>query len=61
MVVYLSAHSNRQKNKQNKQNVKLTQEDKALQLFQDRAASKFSDDLYRVKGEKDSSVEYEVI
>jgi hypothetical protein len=44
---------------QSKQIVKLTREDKALQLFQAGAVSKVSDDLYYVKSQKDPSVKYE--
>jgi SWIM zinc finger len=47
---------------QTKQFVKLTREDKALQLFQAGAVSKISDDLYHVNSQKkDASVKYEVI
>jgi hypothetical protein len=46
---------------QAKQVVKLTREDKALQLFQAGAVSKISDDLYHVKSQKNLSVEYEII
>jgi hypothetical protein len=41
--------------------VKLTGEDKALQLFQAGAVSKVKDELYHVKSHKDAMVEYEVI
>jgi hypothetical protein len=41
--------------------VKLTREDKALQLFQAEAVSKISDDLCHVKSQKNPMVEYEVI
>jgi hypothetical protein len=46
---------------QTKQVVKLTREDKALQLFQAGAVSKIRDDLYHVKSQNNPSVEYEVI
>jgi SWIM zinc finger len=46
---------------QTKHVAKLTQEDKALQLFQAGAVIKARDDLYRVKCQKDPMVEYEVI
>jgi hypothetical protein len=46
---------------QTKQLVKLTREDKALLLFKAGAVSKISDDMYRVKSQKDPSKEYEVI
>jgi hypothetical protein len=51
------------KQQQIKQIVKLTREDKALQLSNAGAVSKdkISDNLYHVKSEKDSSIEYEVI
>ena len=44
-----------------KQIVKLTREDKALQLFKAGAVTKISDDLYHVRSQKDPSTEYEVI
>ena len=44
-----------------KQIVKLTREDKALELFKAGAVSKISDDLYHVKSQADPSNEYEVI
>ena|SRR5215217_7227283 len=44
-----------------KQLVKLTREDKALQLFKAGAVSKISDDLYHVKSQKNPSIGYEVI
>jgi hypothetical protein len=46
---------------QTKQLVKLTREDKALQLFQAGAVSKISDDLYHVRSQKEANLEYEVI
>jgi SWIM zinc finger len=46
---------------QTKQILKLTREDKALQLFQAGAVSKIGDDLYHVKSQKNSGVKYEVI
>jgi hypothetical protein len=49
------------KTQQKKQLVKLTREDKVLQLLQAGAVSKISDDLYRVKSQKDPCREYEVI
>ena len=47
--------------KQTKLLVKLTREDKALQLFQAGAVSKIRDDLYHVKSQRDPTVVYEVI
>jgi hypothetical protein len=45
-----------------KQIVKLTREDKALELFQAGViVSKVKEDLYHVKSQKDTTVEYEVI
>jgi hypothetical protein len=41
--------------------VKLTREDKALELFKAGAVSKISDDLYRVRSQTNESTEYEVI
>jgi hypothetical protein len=46
---------------QKQMSVRLTREDKALQLFQAGAVSKISDDLYHVRSQKDPMVEYEVI
>jgi uncharacterized Zn finger protein len=49
---------------QAKQLVKLTREDKALELFQAGAVSKVKEDLYHVKSQsqkKDAAIEYEVI
>jgi len=47
--------------KKQKQLVKLTSEDKALQLFKVRAVSRISDDLYHVRSQKDPDLAYEVI
>lgn len=48
--------------KQTKQTVKLTREDKALQLFQSGAVKKIHDDCYYVKSQNPkTSREYEVI
>jgi hypothetical protein len=47
-----------------RQDVKLTREDKALQLFKAGAVSKVKEDLYHVKSQsqkKDAAAEYEVI
>ena len=41
--------------------MKLTREDKALQLFKAGAVSKISDDLYHVGSQKDPNLAYEVI
>ena len=46
---------------QTKQILKLTREDKALQLFQAGAVSKIGEDLHHVKSQKNSGVKYEVI
>ena len=45
----------------NKEQSKLTREDKALQLFRAGAFSKVSDDLYHMRSQKYSNVGYEVI
>jgi hypothetical protein len=44
-----------------KQLVRLTREDKALQLFKAGAVSRISDDLFYVKSQNDPGIEYEVI
>jgi SWIM zinc finger len=51
------------KKKETKRVVKLTREDKALQLFQAGAVSKdrISDDPYHVRSQKNPTVEYDVI
>jgi hypothetical protein len=56
MVTNIVTHKQTQK-----QIVKLTREDKALQVFQAGAVSKIEDDLYYVKSQTNASVEYEVI
>lgn len=47
--------------KQNKINVKLTREDKALQLYQAGKVKKIHDDCYYVRSQTNEKIEYEVV